>query len=282
MAFNDIPRTRSFSLGDFHDFERCVFGFFVKHHLGKKYELEEGSQNMAIGSLLDLMIKKLHASSAYDQPLDYLQSNLLYAAEKEIREKVARAGKNSFYGALIPFLTNETLTLAQEVFTSYYQKRGGRFNHSITNKTFWEWLLKDDQILKIWGGPDAIELADDGLPEIVDYKYFGDSEMGKNNLDMDLMPKIYTLLCASELTQAGYEKARFRVRLWQEPLDESLYEEFDLSKAKNLEDYFKDKILRILRTQELSFCEKPYCRVCNSSQRQTWIKRLKELGFITG
>ena len=141
-------------------------------------------------------------------------------------------------------------------------------------------MITDEQPLKLWGGPDAIEMGEDNIPEIVDYKYFGDVEKGKANLDMDLMPKVYTLLCAKDLKQAGFDKARFRVGLWQEPDDESMYEEFDLEQAINLEDYFKDKIQRILRTSELSFCERDWCKVCKSEKRQEWITELQKKGWI--
>lgn len=285
MAFGDTPKTNCFSLGDFHEYERCVFAFFVKHHLEKKYELAEGNSIQTIGTLLDLAMKKLHKSKAYNQPPEYLQ-NLIKAAELEIRESVEKSGKNSFYGAQIEFLTPEVINKAKEVFKNYCQKKQGSFKKlvftPITQKPrpFWEHIIPADELIKLWGGPDAIEEGEDGIPEIVDYKYFQDFKKGKANLDMDLMPKVYTLLCASDLKKAGFNKARFRVGFWQDPDDESMYEEFDLDQAINLEDYFKDKILRILRTSELTFCEKDWCKVCKSSERKTWIKELQKRGWI--
>lgn len=285
MAFDDTPKTHAFSLGDFHDFDKCVFAFFVKHHLEKKYELAEGNNNQTIGTLLDLAIKKLHKSKAYHQPPDYLQ-NLIKAAELEIRETVKKAGKNSFYGAQIDFLTPENIDKAKEVFKNYCLKKQGKFKKLVItpitqrSRPFWEHSIPNEDPLKLWGGPDALEMGEDGVPEIVDYKYFEDLEKGRGNLDMDLMPKVYTLLCAQDLKNAGFSKARFRVGLWQDPLDESLYEEFDLDQAINLEDYFKDKILRILRTSELSFCEKDWCKVCKSEKRNEWIKGLQKQGWI--
>lgn len=285
MAFDDTPKTNCFSLGDFHDFDRCVFSFFVKHHLEKKYELAEGNANQTIGSLLDLAMKKLHKAKAYYQPPECLQ-NLIKAAETDIREDVAVRGAKSFYGSQIEFLTPEVIEKAKGIFKNYCEKKQGKFKTlvatPITSKPrpFWERTIVSEEPLKLWGGPDAIEMGEDQIPEIVDYKYFGDLEKGKENLDMDLMPKVYTLLCAKDLKQAGFTRARFRVGLWQEPEDESLYEEFDLDQAVNLEDFFKDKILRILRTQELNFCEKDWCKVCKSPQREVWIKELQNKGWI--
>src|SRR5438067_1421256 len=100
MPYNDgIPTTHSFSLTDFHEFERCSFSFFVKHHLGKKYELAEGSKALALGSLLDGAIKKFHQSKAYGQPPEYI-SNLVKAACNEILEKVEKQKGSSFYSSI--------------------------------------------------------------------------------------------------------------------------------------------------------------------------------------
>lgn len=276
----DIPRIYCFSLGDFRQFEKCYFGFLVKHHLQKKYQIEEGSFNGAVGSLLDLAIKKLHLSKAYHQTLEYLLSSLFKAAEQDIREQAEREGLHSFYGATVKFLTPQAQETAQQVFKNYYQKRQGKINKAILNKRFWECILEapalsQAEVFKIWGGPDALEMGDDGIPEIVDYKYFEDSERGRNNLDMDLMPKLYTLLCASQLLQSGYKKAKFRVRSWTDPLDESLYEEFDLTTVSSLKDFFHHKITKILSVSELAFCEKDYCKACKSDQRDEWIKLLQ-------
>ncbi|MFH0937345.1 MAG: PD-(D/E)XK nuclease family protein [Candidatus Daviesbacteria bacterium] len=286
MSYGDnIDRIHSFSLGDFHDFDNCVFRFFVNHHLGKKYELAEGNPIQTLGSLLDLAIKKLHQTKAYFQPPEYLQ-NLVKAAEVSMREDINFRGKNSFYGAQLEFLTPEVVEKAKEVFKTYCQKMKGKFKKLVITeisqkpKPFWERQIMGSQPLKIWGSPDALEMGEDQVPEIVDYKYFGDTEKGKSNLDMDLMPKVYTLLCASDLKKAGYFKARFKVRIWNEPENESFYEEFDLNKDLNLENFFRDKIERILRTDQLSFCEKDFCRVCKSPEREKWIKELQVKGWI--
>lgn len=281
MAFNDLDRLYCFSLGDFTNFERCYFDFLVKHHLQQRYEIEEGSVNQAIGNLLDLVMKIIHRTKAHGQPLDYLLGPIFRAAENEMREKVERAGKKSFYGATIKFLTPETINKAKDIFTSFYQGRGGKLSRALMADKFWECLLEGNpelvegsgsQIFKIWGGPDALEMGEDGIPEIVDYKY---RENGDNHFDMDLMPKVYTLLCAGELQKMGYQKVRFRVRSWTEPKDESLYEEFDLETVNLLKDFFRQKIQKMLSLVEVTFCEKPYCRACNSKQRSEWFKLLQ-------
>jgi hypothetical protein len=285
MAWEDIPRTHSFSLGDFHDFDSCVFRFFVNHHLQKKYELAEGSQGQAIGSLLDLAIKKLHLAHAYDQPLEYLL-RLIRAAENQIREEVTLKGRNSFYGPLPPFLTQETIKKAEEVFASYHAKIEGKFKKMVATQTlkkqkpFWSRIIPSQEPLQLWGGADSIEQGTDGLPEIVDYKYLSSSDQSKEYLDMDLMPKLYTLLCADDLLGLGYKKTRFVIRIWTDPQNNSFYEEFDLEKVPHLEAFFKDKMERILRTQELTFCEKPFCKPCQSAKRKEWIRELQKRGWI--
>ncbi|MCL4366529.1 PD-(D/E)XK nuclease family protein [Patescibacteria group bacterium] len=285
MAWDSIPRTHSFSLGDFHDFDFCVFRFFVNHHLQKKYELSEGNANQAIGSLLDLTIKKLHQAKAYSQPVDYL-INLVKAAKSDMENDVAQRGANSFYGAQVPFLTPEVVTRAQEVFKSYHEAIGGKYKPLVLTQTmkklrpFWKHVINTEaEPVQLWGGPDAIELGVDGVPEIIDYKYRENIE-DQSKMDMDLMPKVYTLLCASELMQLGYPKARFKVKFWLDPLEESFYEEFDLSSSPNLEAFFKDKILKILRTTDLSFCEKEFCKVCKSPNRDQWLTELQLKGWV--
>ena len=282
MAFDRLDRIYCFSLGDFHTFEKCHFDFLVKHHLQKKYEIAEGSKNLAIGTLLDLAIKKLHLSKAYSQPIDYLVTALFKAAENDVREQAQREGPQSFYGATVEFLTPEVINRAQNIFKNYYLQRNGKINKAILSKRFWECLIEGERALKIWGGPDTLELGDDGIPEIVDYKYFEDPQKGKNGLDMDIMPKLYTLLCAPELLKSGYKKARFRVRSWTDPTDESLFEEFDLEITANLKDFFRMKIEKILSITELKFCQRPYCRSCNHEQKENWIEELKLKKFIQG
>lgn len=281
MAWQDqISRTHAFSLGDFHDFDFCVFRFFVNHHLGKKYELAEGSANQTVGSLLDLAVKKFHLSRSYGQPVEYLP-NLIKAAETEMREKVQNSPlPYSFFSAQISFLTLDVTSRANEIFKTYYQEIGGKFHQSLSDKTFWSYILPGAEPLKLWGGPDTVEQGLDGVPEVIDYKYQGGQKVEKDRIDMDLMPKLYILLAAPDLIKLGYEKARFKIKFWQDPQDESFYEEFKLSDMPNLAAFFRDKIERILRTSELSFCEKPFCKPCHSPKRNDWIKELQRKGWI--
>lgn len=286
MPFGDkIDRARCFSLGDFHDFDRCVFKFFVNHYLQKKYELAEGNESQAIGSLCDLAVKKLHLAHAYNEDPDYL-INLIKSARSDIENEVYLKGRNSFYGALPPFLTPEVVVKAQQVFKDYLLAMKGKIKPAVPTyqmkkiKPFWERVIESEKTLKLWGGPDSIEMGADGVPEVVDYKYYANSDKSKAYMDMDLMPKIYILLTANDLIEAGFEKARFVTRIWTEPGNDDFYEEFDLSGIQNLENYFKDKMERILRTRELSFCEKDFCSVCKGVYREEWIAELKVKGFV--
>ncbi len=275
VAKDNIPLEHCFSVSDFRNFERCFFNFLVTHYLRKRYELEEGSFNQTVGTILDLVIKKIHASKAYGQPLNYLLEAYFKAAEKDIRQEVEEKGARSFYGSTIKFLNSDSLDKARQVFENYYLKRGGKINQSVFYKRFWECLLEGGRLFKLWGGPDALELGMDKIAEVVDYKYFEDPQRGKNNLDMDLMPKIYILLCADTLLEMGHSKIRFRVRSWADPLDETIYEEFDVSSLDNLREYLRFKIEKILSIKELSFCEKSFCKACNADQRKDWIKQLQ-------
>lgn len=271
-AFAKVPRYRCFALSDFHQFERCPFAFFVKHHLGKKYELEEGSPNKALGCILDLTIKRIHSAKAYNLPIDSL-IYIVKAAEREMRENVASNGALSYYGPQAVYLDNDLILKAQRVLKDYYLAIEGKFQRSISSKTFWDCLMDgtDGQLVKLWGGPDALEMGWDGIPEIVDYKYFEDNEQGKDSLDMDLMPRLYSLLCAPELKKQGFQRARFRIRLWQDPNDQSLYEEFDLDALEDLKPFFSDKIDKILSVVEMGFCDKDYCKVCKGKSRDQWM-----------
>lgn len=270
-----IPRYRSFSLGDFKEFDRCSFSFFVKHHLGKKYDFEEGSPNKALGSLLDLTIKKIHRAKAYSQPLGFLV-NIVKASELEMRDKVAVEGPRSYFGPQIPFLNEDLINKAKAVLSSYHAQLKGRLKPSISSKTFWEYdlIATTGEDLRFWGGPDSIEMGEDGVVEIVDYKYFEDQAKGKDYLDMDLMPKLYTLLVARELLDQGHKRIRFRIRCWQDPNDESLYEEFDLNDSPNYADFFREKAERILRSDQLSFCGQSFCKVCQSDQKKLLEKEI--------
>lgn len=283
MPFNDgIPRYRSFSLGDFNDFQACPFRFFVKHHLEKKYEIEdETTESAAIGNILDLSIKIFHRSKAYGQGVEYLP-NLVKRAVYEMREKVAQNnGKPSFYSASVPLINDSLIEKAIKIFQDYYLVRKGKIRQSLGEVGFCEYLVEDEEgKMKLWGGPDTYELGDDGVPEVCDYKYKEDMEKGKNNLDMDLMPKIYVLLASQYLLSKGYTKARFVVRFWTEPLNEDFFEEFDLSGVENMAELFKQKMQRILNTTEVAFCGKDWCKVCSSPKRDDFLKELISKGFV--
>ncbi len=305
MPFNDgIDRKYSFSLTDFHDFDYCPFRFFLFHHLGlgKKYELAEGSYNMALGCLLDETIKLFHKQSfstskqsfftsktkSYGQPPLYIES-LIKASCKKILDKIAYQNSPSFYSCLKPFLDDGLCKQATDVFINYYLRLDKKIKKSITEVGFCEWIVKDDpstdstsslqagsgQAFKLWGGPDTIEMGDGGIPEICDYKYRENKENGKESFDMDLMPKLYTLLCCKKLLDLGFKKVRFIIRLWLEPKNNSYYEEFDLEKVAQIEEIFKQKILRILNTREIIFCEKPFCKACNSDKRSIYLTLCK-------
>lgn len=276
MPFNDgIDRIHSFSLGDFKDFEVCPFRFFVKHHLQQKYQLEEGSSSMAIGCLLDQSIKIFHLSKAYGQPKEYLK-NIVKRARSVIKEMVQAQKEPSFYSAVLPFLDDQTTLKVIDILEDYYLKLQGRIKLTLGKVGFCEWVIKTNTgCFKLWGGPDTFEMGDN-MPEVCDYKYFEDNEKGKASLDMDLMPKIYTLLSSNYLKSKGYNRSRFIIRFWQDPLDNSFYQEFDLDKLAVFEEEFKEKIITILNTKQITFCEKPFCRVCKSIKRQEYINDLGE------
>ena len=290
MSFGDgIPRKHCFSVTDFHDFERCSFCFFVTHHLDKKYELAEGSKALALGSLLDETIKLFHSAKLYGQPPESLVG-VVMGAKRHIKEKVDKQsfsssktpGKPSFYTAVLPFLDEQLTQKAIDIFQNYYQSLNQKIKPSLGPVGFCERLIpgsKGDLMYKLWGGPDAYEIGEDGVIEIVDYKSREDVQKGKEGMDMDLMPKMYTLLCSKFLMDRGYKKARFIVRFWQDPKEEGFYEEFDLEKVQVFDEYFRQLIEKILATTELNFCEKPYCKGCFSPKREEFLADLKrEIG----
>ncbi|MBI2011337.1 PD-(D/E)XK nuclease family protein [Candidatus Daviesbacteria bacterium] len=283
MPFNDgIDRKFCFSLTDFREFEYCPFRFFVLHHfgLGKKYELAEGNFNMALGSLLDETIKLFHQTNSYNQPPEYV-ANLIKASLNKMLDKVAKSSSPTFYSAIKYFLDDNLCKKASEIFIEYYNALNGHIKKSIEPVGFCEWIIEgEDGKWKLWGGPDAIEMGDDGIPEICDYKYREDVEKGKENLDMDLMPKLYTLLCCKRLIDLGYKKARFIVRLWLEPKNNDLYEEFDLDKVFQFEEIFKQKIAKIISTTKLSFCNKSFCKICNSNKKGEFLRELESKKII--
>ena len=279
-GFGKVARYRCFSVSDFHEFGSCQFSFFVNHHLEKKYELAEGNFNMVVGNLLDGAIKKYHKSKAYSQPIDYLP-NLVKATYREIEEDLATRKSFTFNSAMRDYLSQETLDKAVEIFVNYFKAREGKIGYSLGEVNFLqEPILSDDGCYIVWGWPDAYELGKDGVPEVVDYKFREDVERGKLYMDMDLMPKIYTLLAANYLRSKGYSRARFVVRIWQSPLDESLNEEFDLSTVDSYKEFLKQKIDKILGTKGVNFCERDWCKACKSDKRQDFLQELEKKGFI--
>lgn len=280
MPFDDgISRLHSFSLTDFHDFDSCPFKFFVKHHLNKKYDLEEGNYFAALGSLLDQSVKLFHKTRAYGCSPEYLK-NLIKGACNQMTAQIKKRSTPSFYSSIKDFLNDDLCEKAAEIFVKYYKGRDCQIRQSLGDVGFCEWVIETPEgRWKLWGGPDTLELGDDGIPEIVDYKSRENLEKGKSYMDMDLMPKIYTLLCSKKLLQMGFKKARFIVRYWQDPKDESFYEEFDLEQVKNYEEIFKQKIQRILTAQNIKFCEKSFCPACRSKERQEYIKELAKIGL---
>lgn len=280
MSYNDgISRINSYSLSDFNEFDSCNFRFFVKHHLGKKYEIDEGNEQMALGNLLDQSIKLFHKSKSYGQPKEYL-INLVRGAANLMKNQVAQKGPQSFFGTSVPFLDSELIKKATDIFAGFYQGRGGKINQSLGDVGFCEWVIEDESgKFKLWGGPDTFEMGEDGIPEVVDYKSRQNIEKGKEQIDMDLMPKIYMLLSAKKLRELGFNKARFKVRFWQDPEDESFFEDFDLTKVGEFQPIFLDRIERINATSEVRFCERAFCKACQSDKREEYEQQLQKLGL---
>jgi hypothetical protein len=281
MAFDDVPRSNCFSLTDLHEFEFCSFKFFVNHNigLGKKYDLSEGNYNMTLGSLLDESIKLFHRSKAYGQPAGYLK-NLIKASCNTMKEKILRASGPSFFSLMEPFLTQETCEKASDIFVNYYKALDEKIKRSLGEVEFCKWVMVvEDGKCALWGWPDTYELGEDGIPEVCDYKYREDVEKGKDNMDMDLMPKAYIMLASKYLLSKGYKKARFIVRFWTDPNNNDFYEEFDLEKVAQFEELFKQKIIKVMSTEQFNFCEKPFCHACNSDKRDDLIFELGKKGF---
>lgn len=284
-----VERKYCYSLGDFHDFDKCPFLFFVNHHLQKKYELADGSPEVALGTLLDESVKYFHKRKLYGcdsgEPLKrVVWDTRNYIIFKEQNSTV----KPSFFTSAVPFLDVDLSRRAYEVFRDYYEGVGRNIKPSLGPANFSETIIRGDNfeqvpagtrqlVFKLWGAPDAFEMGEDGVPEIVDYKSRTNIEKGKTYMDMDLMPKIYTLLSRDFLLKLGYDKARFAVRFWQDPKENDFYEEFDLTRMDGLQFLFKQKIDRILSVSEYGFCGKPYCKACNSPRREEFVEALAKV-----
>lgn len=283
MPYNDgIPKINCYSLTDLHDFDNCQLRFLIRHNLDRKYDIDEGNYYSALGNLLDQSIKKFHKAAYYSFPAEDLVG-IVRAAARQMKEEVENAknrGKNHFYQATVPFLTEELISEAIEIFQNYYEKIGGKIRPAIDEVGFCEWLFDiDGESFKLWGGPDTLEVGSDGIAEICDYKSRKNIEQGKANLDMELMPLVYTLLARPKLIQKGYKKARFIVRFWQDPEDESFYKEYDLELMEDDEFLIKQRIKRILEASEYSACNKRFCPACKSPLKNEFLDELLKKGF---
>lgn len=280
MPYDDgILKINCYSLTDLHDFDECSFRFYVRHHLDCKYDIDEGNPQIALGNLLDQTIKLFHKTKAYGEPLSYMP-NLVMGAKNLIFELEKKRKRPNFYSTTVPFLDEAVTQRAIQIFTNFYSQMEGKINPAIDEVGFCEWVIRCDKgVFKLWGGPDTLEMAADGIPEVVDYKSRENIVRGKSTMDMHLMPKIYVLLCAEKLLKKGYKQARFRVRFWQDPLEDSFFEEYDLEELKSLEKVFEEKICQILDCQEVNFCGKRFCPACNSGKREEFIGELKKLGL---
>lgn len=279
MAWDDFPKIRGYSLTDFHDFEDCKFKFYVRHHLDKKYEIGKGSAQMALGVLLDKTIKNIHKREAYEYPLKRLLKGVRFSVE-QIKEEESKRKRPNFNTAAVEFLNEDVILAAERILETYYLQINGKIKHKIFDIGFYEKILDiRGEKFKLWGGPDTVEMGDDGVPEVCDYKSRQDIAKGKQNMDMDLMPKLYTLLLTDDLLKMGYKKVRFKVVFWQDPIDESFSQIFDLLEMEDIEKIFIDKIEDILKNREVSFCASPYCDACNAVSKEEYIEELKKLGL---
>src|SRR5258708_7266694 len=123
MPYGDgIPKINCYSLTDFHDFEQCPFRFLIRHHLDRKYEIDESSPVIALGNLLDQSIKRFHKEKAYGTKSSKRLVKIVKDSEEEMRNLVAEdkyKGKNHFFEATIPFLNEGLVTAALKIFTDY-------------------------------------------------------------------------------------------------------------------------------------------------------------------
>ncbi len=276
MSWNDgISKIRSFSLTDIHDYDSCVFRFLVRHHLEKKQEIDDSNSKMALGTILDESIKLYHLSTVTTDP-EYL-SFLVRGAVRHIRESVSAKGDKSFYFKHAQFISEELIDQAIAIFKNYFAALDGKIKKSLGRVGFCEYIMDSPTgKIKLWGGPDTFEMGDDGMPEVVDYKYHEDPDKGAARLDMNLMPKIYMLLTSKFLKEKGFKRARFIVRQWTNPQNDGLFEEFDLETIDEIGDLIRQRIEGILANKTVQFCEKSWCRACQSAKRKEYIQQLSE------
>lgn len=237
---------------------------------------------MALGVLLDKTIKNIHKRPAYDYPLKRLLKGVRFSAE-EIKEEEKSKPRPNFNTATVEFLTEEVILAAEQVLQNYHGQIEGKFKRKITDIGFYQKVIEiDGEKYKLWGGPDTLEMGQDGIPEVIDYKSRQDIAKGKMNMDMDLMPKLYTLLLAEDLLKRGYKKAKFRVVFWQDPKDESFTRDFDLENLSEVEELFRQKIRQILTNKEITFCMMPFCEACNSEKSDDFVAELENMGYSLG
>src|SRR5258708_2145978 len=176
-----IRKINCYSLSDFHDCEQCPFRFVIRHNLDRKYEIDESSGVIALGNLLDQSIKRFHKENVYGTKSSKRLIQLIKDAEAEMRYLVAEAtykGKHHFFEATIPFLNEEVVNQAIQIFTDYYVKRKGNIRKSLGEVGFCEYPIKIDSgssesgmtiggsrmtevsnnLFKLWGGPDCLEI----------------------------------------------------------------------------------------------------------------------------
>lgn len=278
-----IPKINGYSITDFHDFEECKFRFFVRHHLDRKYEIATGSEQMALGVVLDRAIKEVHRNrhkGSYKADLARLVKSVKYAADLIKKEEKNNKKHPNFNTAVVQYITDSVVETAESIFSNFYTQIGGKLKPAIVDVDFCKWYLKvGEEEFMLWGGPDTIEMGLDGLPEVIDYKSRVNIVKGKDRMDMVLMPKMYMLLCAKLLQDLGYKKARFRVVFWQDPLEDTFCEEFELEKITDHEQIFIDKIATILAAKEFDYCAGQYCDACNHAKREEFMEELKKRGY---
>lgn len=278
MAY--VPPLNGYSLTDFHDFDDCKFRFFVRHHLGKKYDIAKGSKQMALGVLLDRSIKEIHKYKGYKHPVDRLVNSIKYSHDLIKKEEQTSPKHPNFNTAVVQFFDDDIVTMAEQVFRNYHAQIQGNFQQSLFHVDFCKWFLDvDNETFVLWGGPDTVEMGKDGIPEVIDYKSRMDVGKGKKYMDMELMPKMYILLVAKELQKLGFQKARFKVVFWQDPLDESFSEVFDLNQLSDHEDIFRQRIKNIVKTSDYEYCAGQYCDACNYEERKAFIEELAQKGY---
>lgn len=275
--YQKVEKINCYSLTDFHDFEDCLFRFFVRHHLDRKYEIAKGSPQLSLGVLLDKTIKNIHKYKAYDKPVDRLVKAVRFSANEIIEAEKNNKKKPNFDTQTVKFLNEDIIITSEDILHNYLTNLKGGLQKSLGEVGFCKkYLSLEDGRYCLWGGPDTLEEGKDGVPEVIDYKSRMDIQKGKKYMDMDLMPKMYTLLVADELKRRGFKKARFKVKFWQDPREDGFTQEFDLENLEEHEGLFKEKIKKVVKTIEASFCITEFCDACNYEKKNDFAKELSE------